>query len=124
MTAFDALLAKMQEAANQPHYGHIIAGEAGMLLEMGDRQYGAVLSAAKDATRWLDLPQFREATETCDFFLSDFQTKRISVFVCLPLPDLKHRGQRLHAHVPDDVHGPDVPRSASAQSWHGAVPGR
>jgi type IV secretion system protein VirD4 len=87
MSAFEFLLFRMTEA--RPHaFRHVIAGEAQALVKMGDRQRGSVLGALKEATAWLDLPQFQDATATCDFYLADFLTEKISLFVCLPLNEL------------------------------------
>lgn len=88
MTAFDALLASMLEAEPGP-FQHLITGAASTLLKMGDRQRGSVLTAATDATVWLDLPDYQDTVTGCDFLLRDFQTERMSVFVCLPLNELK-----------------------------------
>lgn len=87
MTPFEFLLFRMIEAKPGP-FRHVIAGEAGSLDKMGDRQRGSVLSALIESTAWLDLPQFQEATSACDFYLKDFQTEHISLFVCLPLNEL------------------------------------
>ncbi len=87
MTPFEFLLFRMVQA--KPHaFRHVIAGEASALDKMGDRQRGSVLGALKEATSWLDLPQFQTATASCDFFLRDFLTEKMSLFVCLPLNEL------------------------------------
>lgn len=87
LTPFEVLLAAMMDAPPGP-FREVIAGQADTLQKMGDRQRGAVLSALVEATGWLDLPQFQQATGACDFYLADFKTEALSVFVCLPLNDL------------------------------------
>lgn len=87
LTAFDVLLESMIGIDDGP-LRHVIVGQAGSLKKMGDRQRGSVLKALDEATLWLDLPVFQEAVSSCDFYLSDFQTERISLFVCLPLNEL------------------------------------
>lgn len=86
-TAFDVLLDRMIAAPPGP-FRETIAGQADTLRKMGDRQRGSVLSALVETTGWLDLPQFQAATGACDFYLADFKTERLSLFVCLPLNDL------------------------------------
>ena len=87
LTPFDVLLTRMQALPPGP-FRDSVAGQAANLEKMGDKQRGAILSALADATIWLDLVQFQDATSRSDFLLRDFQTKKISVFVCLPLNEL------------------------------------
>jgi len=68
-------------------FRHLIAGAASTLPKMGDRQRGSIRGALIEATAWLDLPQYQDAVSGCDFLLSDFQTKHISLFV-QPLNEL------------------------------------
>lgn len=87
LTPFDVMLLRMQRLPDGP-YRDSVAGQAANLEKMGDRQRGSVLSALADATIWLDLVQFQEATASSDFLLRDFQSKQISAFIVLPLNEL------------------------------------
>jgi type IV secretory pathway TraG/TraD family ATPase VirD4 len=82
--AFDALLVMMENAPEGP-YRHIIAGSASSLSKMSPNQRGSVLTMAMEHTSFLDVPEIRKISMSSDFLLEDLKTKRISVYLCLPL---------------------------------------
>jgi type IV secretory pathway TraG/TraD family ATPase VirD4 len=88
LNAFDYLLEKMAACKEGP-YADAITSAAGSILMMGEGQKGSVLTTAQEHTAFLDTPELRKICETSDFLLEDFKTKRISVFLVLPINELK-----------------------------------
>ena len=82
--AFDALLIMMQTGPEGP-YRHVIVGAANSLSKMSDNQRGGVLTMAMEHTSFLDIPEIRNVVQRSDFLLEDLKSKRISIYVCLPL---------------------------------------
>ena len=87
-TPFDVLLQAMIDAPPGP-YRDVIAGSASSINLMGDRQRGCVVTTAQEETSFLDLPEIIDTTDRSDFLLQDFKTKKLSVFLCLPINELK-----------------------------------
>jgi type IV secretion system protein VirD4 len=88
LNAFDFLLEKMAACKEGP-YGDAITSAAGSILMMGEGQRGSVITTAQEHTAFLDTPEIRKVCETSDFLLEDFKTKRISVYLILPINELK-----------------------------------
>jgi type IV secretion system protein VirD4 len=82
--AFDALLAMMKMAPAGP-YQHVITGAANSLSKMAPNQRGSVLTMAMEHTSFLDMPEIRRISMRSDFLLEDLKTRKISVYLCLPL---------------------------------------
>jgi stage V sporulation protein K len=81
---FDALLVMMQNCPDGP-YRHVISGSANSLSKMSPNQRGSVLTMAMEHTSFLDMPEIRKISMKSDFLLEDLKTRRISVYLCLPL---------------------------------------
>jgi type IV secretory system conjugative DNA transfer VirD4/TraG family protein len=88
LSAFDRLLLNMEFTPPGP-YRDVIAGGAATLLQMGERQRGSVVSTATEATTFLDFPEILGCTDKSDFSLADFKTKKQTVYLCLPLAEVK-----------------------------------
>ncbi len=88
LNAFDYLLEKMAASKEGP-YGDAITSAAGSILMMGEGQKGSVITTAQEHTAFLDTPEIRKVCEKSDFLLEDFKRKRISVYLILPINELK-----------------------------------
>ncbi len=64
--AWEVLL-DLLRAREHEHYGHICAGAAAQLENMGENERGSVLSAARTQTKWLDSAAIAEALVKSDF---------------------------------------------------------
>jgi type IV secretory pathway TraG/TraD family ATPase VirD4 len=82
--AFDALLTMMKRTPEGP-YRHVIVGSANSLSKMSPNQRGSVLTMAMEHTSFLDMPEIRKISMKSDFLLEDLKTRKISVYLCLPL---------------------------------------
>lgn len=81
---FDALLVMMKNCPEGP-YRHVIVGSANSLSKMSPDQRGSVLTMAMEHTSFLDMPEIRKISIKSDFLLEDLKTRKISVYLCLPL---------------------------------------
>jgi stage V sporulation protein K len=81
---FDMLLVMMHNCPEGP-YRHVITGSASSLSKMSPNQRGSVLTMAMEHTSFLDVPEIRKISMKSDFLLEDLKTRRISVYLCLPL---------------------------------------
>ncbi len=78
------VLLDLLRAREHEHYGHICAGVAAQLENMGENERGSVLSAARTQTKWLDSAAIAEALVRSDFRLDDLKLKKATVYLCLP----------------------------------------
>lgn len=64
----------------------VIAGAASMLLDMGEREFGSVLSNARRNLEWLERRAMRRVVERSTIDLSALKTdpQGVTVYVCLP----------------------------------------
>ena len=92
-TPFDVLVSAMIETPPGP-YRDVIAGAAASVKMMGDRQRGCVLTTAQEQTSFLDLPEILNTTDRSDFLLEEFKTQKLSVYLCLPINELKGNAGR------------------------------
>src|ERR1035438_6508930 len=83
-TAFDTLLDEMT-ACKDCAYRDVIAGSAASIRKMGPNQFGAVVTTAQEHTSFLDTPEILRVSRRSDFLLDDLKSRRISVYLCLPL---------------------------------------
>jgi type IV secretory pathway TraG/TraD family ATPase VirD4 len=88
VTAFNDLLQKMSKARQGP-YGATIAAAAGSIIAMGPNQFGSVLTTVQEHTSFLDAPQIQRISTTSSFLLDDLKRERVSVYLCLPLNEVK-----------------------------------
>jgi type IV secretion system protein VirD4 len=88
LTPFDVLMEKMKLARGGPH-GDAIASAAGSIDMMGEGQRGSVITTAQEHTAFLDIPEIRKVSESCDFLLQDFKTDFKTVYLVLPINSLK-----------------------------------
>ena len=87
-TPFTELLVNMQTLPDGM-YRQVIAGSAATLLQMGERQRGAVITTAIEGTMFLDYPEILNCTDTSDFSLEDFKTKKQTVYLCMPVNEVQ-----------------------------------
>lgn len=70
-------------------FSHIIQGAGRSLSMMGDKQRGAVLTVLQEHTSFLDSPAIREISTESDFYLSELKDRKTSVYLSLPLGQVK-----------------------------------
>lgn len=77
---FRYLLDEMQ--ANQD-FGGVIANAGATMANTG-RSYGDVLSTARSAMKFFDMPEIRAISRHSDFSLEDLKTGDLDLFICAP----------------------------------------
>lgn len=77
---FRYLLDEMQ--ANQD-FGGVIANAGATMANTG-RSYGDVLSTARSAMKFFDMPEIRTISRRSDFSLEDLKTGNLDLFICAP----------------------------------------
>lgn len=88
VNAFDVLLARMQENKTGVYDGAISAAAASIAM-MGEGQMGSVVTTAQEQTGFLDTPEIRKVSEKSDFLLGDYLKRPMSVYLLMPINQLK-----------------------------------
>ncbi|HCP80513.1 MAG TPA: hypothetical protein DIT67_02605, partial [Octadecabacter sp.] len=83
--AFKALLAKMQDT---PDFDGAIAKGASTLAETG-KSYGDILSTARDALDFYDLPEIAAISRSSDFSVEDLKLGNADLFICAATGDIR-----------------------------------
>lgn len=95
-----ALMRNLSKMANG-----IVSGVGAMMLEMGEKERGSVLSAARTQTQFLDSPRLRDLmmkTSPASFRLGDIKRgfddgtgrrQRVTVYLCLPATMMGSHGR-------------------------------
>ena len=82
---FEFLLHQMQR--NKAFSG--VIANAGATMAGTGRSAGDVLSTARSATKFLDLPEIRNISSGSDFSLEDLKTGSLNLFVCAPTGSIR-----------------------------------
>jgi len=78
-------------------FGGIISAAASMVLDMGDRERGSVLSTARLSLEFIERPAMREVLRTSSFDMDRIKTdkKGMTLYLCLPPQRMNHCGRWL-----------------------------
>ena len=87
----DAFTYLLHLLASNDAFDGAIAGAATMLLAMGDRERGGVLSTARRSMEFVERPAMKRVLQTSSFELSSLKTdpKGLTIFLCLPPQRMK-----------------------------------
>jgi len=87
----DAFIYLLHLLASNDAFDGSIAGSATMLLAMGDRERGGVLSTARRSMEFVERPAMKRVLQTSSFELSSLKTdaRGVTVFLCLPPQRMK-----------------------------------
>ncbi len=92
-TPFGVLFKRMKDCRGEGYLGDFVAKCAWSVEEMAGNQMGSVLTNAQEHLSFLGIPHLREATAgQSSFLLSDLLTKKMTVYVCLPLNEMIGKG--------------------------------
>jgi type IV secretion system protein VirD4 len=95
---FRMLLKLMEE---EKAFDGVIAGIAATLLDMGDREYGSVLSTARRHLEFLERPAMRRSLAASSFNFDELKDdpNGVSIFLCLPVTRMFDTGRWLRLLV-------------------------
>lgn len=87
----DAFTYLLHLLASNDAFDGSIAGAATMLLAMGDRERGGVLSTARRSMEFVERPAMKRVLQTSSFELSNLKTdvRGVTIFLCLPPQRMK-----------------------------------
>lgn len=79
----------------------VIAGIAATLLDMGEREYGSVLSTARRNLEFLERPGIREVLSRSTFSLDELKAseKGVTIYLCLPVTRMDDCGRWLRLMI-------------------------
>ncbi len=83
--SFKFLLEEMQKNLS---YNGVIANAAATMANTG-KSYGDVLSTARSALKFYDLPEIRKISYSSDFSLEDLKLGKLDLFICAPTGDIR-----------------------------------
>lgn len=92
MTGGDGLLDRMARAGGP--YGERIATAASAVRSMPENTRGSVRATLETNTAFIGLPEFERISQRSDFVLSDLKNYPLSVYLCLPINQLRGKGGR------------------------------
>ena len=84
---------RMKECRGERYLGDFVSGCAWSVEQMAGNQMNSVLTNAQEHLSFLGIPHLREATSgSSSFLLSDLLSKKMTVYVCLPLNEMIGKG--------------------------------
>lgn len=95
---FRAFLSLMEQ---EERLEGVVSGIAATVLDMGDREYGSVLSTLRRNIEFLERPAMRRVLSSSSFTMDEFKTdpKGITVYLCLPVTRFEDCGRWLRLMV-------------------------